>query len=83
MNQKGRPDWENITILFSIYSGQSSPVEVCYLFELLKDLFDPLSDIEAVGFDMVRLDRLSQEPIPDPDKGWIYEVVYKIQLQKE
>lgn len=83
MNQLGRPDWENIDVLFSIYTEGTSSIEACYLFELLKDTFDPITDLGATNFDTVRVDRTNQELVPDPDEGWIYEVSYRIQLQRE
>jgi hypothetical protein len=83
MTPTRRPNWENVDVLFSICSSLKSPVEVTTLFNLLTDLFDPLDDINAANYTTIRIDRTGQELVPDPDKGWVYEVSYRFVLEND
>lgn len=81
MTTTRRPNWENIDVMFSICSALKSPVEVATLFSLLTDLLDPLGNLGAAGYTTKRIDRTGQELVPDPDKGWVYEVSYRFVLE--
>jgi len=83
MNRTGHPHWEKISIVFSICSGVKSPLQVTTLCSLLIKWFDVLTNLGAAGYETIRIDRTGQELVPDPDKGWVYEVSYDVVLENE
>lgn len=81
------PDWtftedfEEIVIQFNIFSDQSSPVQVCALFELLKADFD-FVDLTVVNHETVSVVREGGILTKDERDVWQYNVTYRIVLQK-
>lgn len=80
------PDWtfgenlENILLQFNLFSSNSSPVQICALFELLKTAFDFL-ELSIDNYETIYMVR-ENAILTRIEKIWQYNVTYRILLGK-
>ena len=76
-------DQEVSTIQFSIFDDNSSPENVCDIYELLKACFDDCV-LAAAGYTSVEMTRLPGASLfRDPEMAWHYLVEYRVTLYKD
>jgi len=73
---------EVLTIQFSIFSNESSAVNICAYFENLKALYDECV-LTVSGYTALRMERTWAYLLrDDPNNVWQYVVQYRLLLEK-
>ena len=80
------PDWtftedfENVLLQFNLFSDESSPAQICILFELLKTAFD-FVDLPIDNYKTISLVR-ENSILTRLEDVWQYNSTYRIVMQK-
>ena len=88
----GRQDYdmssrlEDKLMQISIFTGPTEaaegPTECVRVAEIFMLWFDDC-ELEIAGGTLIRIDRESDNLVPDPDGGWMYQIDYRILAQED